>query len=445
MYLIHKAHVVNEGRVYKASVSIKDDKIDAIFRDEVPQNILDKSTVIDGEDCWLMPGMIDDHVHFRDPGYPDKGDFASESRAAVAGGVTSVLDMPNTQPQTTTMAAVEQKIQLAAQKSCCNYGFYIGATADNQDELNHADYTKVCGVKLFLGSSTGGMLVNDPARLKRLFAETPALIAAHAEDNAVIEQNLAKCKEEYGSLVPVACHSRIRSAEACFVASSMLVNLARSTNARLHLMHLSTEKELALLEDKPLAEKRITAEACPHYLWFSNEDYERLGARIKCNPSVKSASDRAALRAALATQRLDVIGTDHAPHALADKQGTCLEAASGMPGVQFALPVMLELVKQGVLSIEQLVEKTSHNPARLFGVVKRGFIRKGYAADLVLVHRKNPWTLNAADIQSKCGWSPYEGQNFTTKVLYTFVNGQIAYSPEGVTDGVRGQALSFQR
>ena len=445
MYLIHKAHVVNEGRIYKASVCVKDDKIDAIFRDDVPQNILDNSTIIDGDDCWLMPGLIDDHVHFRDPGFPEKGDFESESRAAVAGGVTSVLDMPNTKPQTVSIADVEDKKAMASVKSHCNYGFYLGVTADNQDELSRADYSGICGVKLFLGASTGGMQVDDPERLKRLFKETPALIAVHAEDNAVIERNLAQCKQEYGELVPVSCHSRIRSEQACFDASSKLVNLARMTGARLHIMHLSTAKELALLEDKPLVDKKITAEICPQYLTFCDADYNRLGARIKCNPAIKSAADRDALRAALATNRLDIIGTDHAPHALSDKNGTCLEAASGMPGIQFSLPIMLELAKKGVLSVEQVVEKMCHNPARLFGVQKRGFIRKGYQADLVLVHRKFPWKLDSKDIQSKCGWSPYEGQSFTTRVLYTFVNGQVAFGPQGVAGDVRGQALTFGR
>lgn len=444
MYLITGACVVNEGQAVDASVWIKDDRIAGVFQGTVPEDLPSQCTVIDGSGCWLLPGVIDDHVHFRDPGFPQKADFYTESCAAVAGGVTSVLDMPNTKPQTTSMEALYQKAAEVGPKSVVNYGFYLGVTDANQDELNTADYSKVCGVKLFVGSSTGNMLVTGSERLRRLFNETPALIAVHAEDEATIQANLAHYQKLCGAELPLSFHSRIRSASACYKASSMLVQMAKETGARLHLMHISTAAELGLLDNKPLAEKRITAECCPHYLYFSEDDYERLGARVKCNPAIKSSADREGLLRGLNTQKIDVIGTDHAPHALADKQGG-IAAASGMPGVQFALPLMLNLVKQGYLTIDALVDKMCHNPARLFAIKDRGFVREGCYADLVLVQRNANWVLDASMVLSKCGWSPYEQKEFTTRVMYTFVNGQLAYTPNGVCTTQRGRALEFVR
>ena len=445
MYLIEGARIVGEGRIFKGAVLIDGAHIEAVYRDEIPASVRSKAEIIDADDCWLLPGVIDTHVHFRDPGFPEKGDFHTESRAAVAGGVTSVLDMPNTLPQTVTLEALEEKKRMASAKSLVNYGFFLGVTQDNQDELDRADYTGVAGLKLFTGASTGGMLVNDPQRLQTLFEQAQAPIVVHAEDEQLIRHNRERLVALHGDELPISLHSEIRSAEACFKASSFVVELAHKTGARLHLAHLSTEKELALLENKPVSEKKITAETCPQYLYFSDLDYERLGARIKCNPAVKTQGDRNGLRSALNSDRLDTIATDHAPHAWNDKQGNVLQAASGMPGIQFSLPLMLELAKQGVLSVEQVVEKMCHNPARIFGIAQRGFIRKGYQADLTIVHRNMRWTLREEEVLSRCGWSPYTGMEFSTQVRYTFVNGQIAYSPDGVSDSVRGGALVFRR
>ena len=447
MHLIENARIVSDGRVFRGSVLLEGDRIEAVYRDAAPDAVRERAVVTDADGCWLLPGVIDTHVHFRDPGFPDKGDFHSESRAAVAGGVTAVLDMPNTLPQTVSVSALEAKKRMASEKSLVNYGFFLGVTNDNQPELERADYTGIAGVKLFTGSSTGGMLVNDRERLRDLFARTPAVIVAHAEDEAAIRSARQRLVAAYGDTLPLAAHSAMRDADACFSASSMLVELARATGARLHLAHLSTEKELALLEDRPLVEKRVTAETCPQYLYFCDADYDRLGARIKCNPAVKSASDRRALLSALPSGKIDTIATDHAPHALRDKEGDALHAASGMPGVQFSLPLMLELVRRGTLTIEQVVEKMCHNPARLFAIEKRGFIRKGYYADLTLVRRDVRWTLNASDVLSACGWSPYEGMEFSTRVEATWVGGWLAYnaSGRGVDDNARGAALRFVR
>ena len=445
MYLIEGARIVGEGRIFKGAVLIDGERIEAVYRDEIPESVRSRATVVDADDCWLLPGVIDTHVHFRDPGFPEKADFHTESCAAAAGGVTSVLDMPNTLPQTVTLEALEAKMQIASAKSLVNYGFFLGVTQDNQDEIDRADYTRVAGLKLFTGASTGGMLVTDPQRKQTLFAQAQAPIVVHAEDEQLIRYNRERLSALHGDDLPISLHSEIRSAEACFKASSQVVELAHKTGARLHLAHLSTEKELALLENKPVGEKKITAETCPQYLYFCDLDYDRLGARIKCNPAVKTLGDRNGLRAALGSDRLDTIATDHAPHAWSDKQGNVLQAASGMPGIQFSLPLMLELAKQGVVSVEQVVEKMCHNPARIFGIAKRGFIRKGYQADLTIVHRNMRWTLREEDVLSRCGWSPYAGMEFSTQVRYTFVNGQIAYSPDGVSDSVRGGALVFRR
>ncbi len=442
MILIHNAHIVNEERVFHGSVLIEGDSIADVFEGGVPQNLLDVAEVIEADDAILMPGVIDTHVHFRDPGFPEKADFSTESEAAVAGGVTSVLDMPNTKPQTTSVELWEEKMQMAEAKSYCNYGFYIGATNTNLEELKGADYTKICGVKLFLGSSTGGMLVNRGELIESIFREVPALITVHAEDEAVISRNLEHFKKLYGAEIPIECHPQVRSAEACVKATEYAISMAKRTGARLHVAHLSTEEELGLLENLPASEKRITAETCPHYLYFTDLDYKRLGARIKCNPAIKSVSDRNGLLDALPTNKIDTIATDHAPHRLADKEGTLLKAASGMPSVQYSLPAMAELVQKGYLSLERMVRMMCHNPAIIYGIEKRGFIRKGYKADLTLLRREKS-VVRAQNVLSRCGWSPYEGIEFSNEVAATIINGCVAYR-DGAFHGRYAEPLTFK-
>ncbi len=393
----------------------------------------------------MLPGIIDDHVHFRDPGLTRKADLHTESAAAAAGGVTSFMDMPNTVPQTTTLDALEAKFAAAAARSVVNYSFYLGATGDNADLFPLLDKKRVCGIKLFMGSSTGNMQVEREDTLRNIFARAGLLIAAHCEDQPLINARTAAVREKYGEDADVAFHPWIRPAEACLRSSSLAVRLAQETGARLHILHVSTAQELALLEDKPLAEKRITAEACLPHLLFCDKDYATAGARIKCNPAVKTWADREALRQALSTNRIDVIGTDHAPHLLAEKAGGALKAASGMPMVQFSLVAGMELVREGILGMEQLVRKMCHAPAELYGIAKRGFIRPGYRADLVLVDPDAEWEVTAACIRSKCGWSPLEGRRFHARVDKTFVNGHPVYAGGKVDDAWRGQELRFLR
>ena len=444
MYLITNAHIVNEGRIFKGAVLVKNDIIDSIFKGDVPDSIREKSEVIDASDCWLMPGVIDDHVHFRDPGMAEKADFYTESRAAVAGGVTSVMDMPNTNPATISLASWNEKMAMIGEKSLVNYSCYLGATNNNLEDVLAADPTAVCGIKLFIGSSTGNLLVDSNDAMAAIFSRVKALVAVHAEDNAIIANNVAKFKEQYGDDLPVSLHPQIRSHEACYKSTSWAVDMARKYGTRLHVMHISTEQELALFEDKPLADKLITAETCPQYLIFDAADFETLGARIKCNPAIKNEADKKALLKAVATNRIDVIGTDHAPHLLSQKQGNALTAVSGMPGIQYSLPLMLSLAKQGVLSVEQVVEKMCHNPARLYRMEKRGFIRKGYKADLVVVRRSIPTNVTASDVLSKCGWSPYEGMTLPVSVAYTFVNGRPVYANGIIDETIKGEALRFK-
>jgi dihydroorotase len=372
--------------------------------------------------------------------------MCTESRAAAAGGVTSYMDMPNCVPQTTSLQALDDKFDDAARKSAVNYSFYFGATNDNTDLFRQLDPRHVCGIKLFMGSSTGNMLVDKADALRRIFSEAPMLIAAHCEDSALIAQNTTLYKERYGDDPDVKYHPWIRSVEACLASTQLAVTLARETNARLHILHISTADELTLIEDRPLTQKRITAEACVSHLFFSADDYATLGTRIKCNPAIKGHAHRDALRKALITNRLDVIGTDHAPHLLSEKQGGALKAVSGMPMIQFSLVAMMELVREGVLSIEQLVEKMCHAPATLYQIKGRGFIRPGYKADLVLVDPASFWTVTPDVILSKCGWSPLEGRTLHSRVLRTWVNGQTVYEADrGVNDDVRGEALEFER
>ena len=441
---IHHATIVNEGRQFAGSVVIEGEKISEVLEgDALPSSPCEEE--IDASGRFLLPGVIDDHVHFRDPGLTHKADMATETAAAAAGGVTSFMDMPNCNPQTTTLEALDSKFADAARKCIVNYSFYFGATNTNADLIGQLDKTHVCGVKLFMGASTGNMLVDRMETLRKIFSEAGMLIATHCEDQNIIRKNTETFKEKYGEDPDVCFHPLIRSEQACWESSSLAVRLAKETGARLHILHVSTARELELFDDKPLSEKRITAEACVSHLFFCDEDYKTLGTRIKCNPSIKTRRDRDALRAALRTDRIDVIGTDHAPHLLSEKQGGALKAVSGMPTLQFSLASVCELVREGVLSMEQLVQKMCHAPAELFRIKGRGYIRPGYQADLVLLNPNAEWTVTADCIQSKCGWSPMEGRTFHAKVEKTFVNGHLVYSDGKVTDTPRGQALIFER
>lgn len=441
---IHHAIIVNEGRRFAGSVVIEGEKIQEIIEGEgKPATECDER--IDAQGCFLLPGVIDDHVHFRDPGLTQKADMATETAAAAAGGVTSFMDMPNCNPQTTTLEALDNKFQDAATKCIVNYSFYFGATNNNTHLLKELDKTRVCGVKLFMGASTGNMLVDRMEALKKIFSEAGMLIATHCEDQNTIRQNTERYKQEYGEDLDISFHPLVRDEEACYRSSSLAVALAKETGARLHILHISTARELGLLEDRPLTEKKITAEACVSHLMFCDEDYARLGARIKCNPSIKTKADRDALRKALTTNLIDVIATDHAPHLLSEKQGGALKAVSGMPTLQFSLVSIYELVHEGSLSMEQLVQKMCHAPAQLFQISRRGFIRPGYQADLVLLNPHKEWTVTTDSIESKCGWSPMEGRTFHGKVEKTFVNGAVVYENGKVDKAHRGQALKFER
>jgi dihydroorotase len=443
--LIKNAMIVNEGCCSPGSLVIEGERIaEVLSNGEEPSNECDET--IDANGGYLLPGVIDDHVHFRDPGLTHKADVESESRAAAAGGVTSVMDMPNTKPQTTTLEEWENKMSMFADKCRVNYSCYFGATNDNTEQLANLDSHRVCGVKLFMGSSTGNMLVDSMEALSSIFAEVKLPIAVHCEDQAIIKENTQRALDETGvdGDVPVNMHPTIRSEEACFASSQLAVSLARKHNARLHLLHVSTARELELLSSEPLsADKRITAEACVAHLLFTDNDYSTLGTRIKCNPAIKSEKDRETLRKALNNGKIDVVATDHAPHLLSEKEGGAIKAVSGMPMVQFSLISMLTLADSGVISIEEVVNKMCHAPAQLFGIDERGYIRKGYKADLVIVCRKQ-WTLNADGIISKCGWSPLEGTTFNWMVEKTFVNGELVYSDRKVNDKYRGEALTFR-
>lgn len=443
--LIHNATIINEGTRKQGSLVLANGNIAEILTDGRPLSAPCDET-IDATGCFLLPGVIDDHVHFRDPGLTHKADIFSESRAAAAGGVTSIMDMPNTNPPTVTLDALEQKQQLLAEKCIVNHSCYFGATNDNYDLFPQLDKTRVCGIKLFMGSSTGNMLVDRMDSLRHIFGGTDMLIAAHCEDQDIIRRNTEKYKAEYGEgeQIPVSKHPNIRSTQACYASSKLAVQLATEAGARLHVLHISTAKELPLFSDTPLDEhKKITAETCVAHLLFEQKDYKTLAACIKCNPAIKRKADRDALRQAIATPRIDVIATDHAPHLLTEKAGGALRAASGMPMVQFSLVSMLQLMEEGVLSLETIVEKMCHNPARLFRIEDRGFIREGYRADLVLV-RPERWQLTRESILSKCGWSPLEGRTFDWRVMKTFINGHQIYDhTNGVDDAYRGEALRF--
>ncbi len=440
--LIRHATIINEGQRFEGDVFIKQGLIYAIGSGLA--EIADQT--IDARGLYLMPGLIDDQVHFREPGLTHKADLTTESRAAVAGGITSFMEMPNTVPQTLTQDLLAQKYARAAEVSVANYSFFMGASNDNLEEVLKTDPRQVCGIKVFMGSSTGNMLVDDEQTLEGIFREAPILVATHCEKEEIIKANLAKAQRKYRKKIPIEQHPVIRSVEACYASSSQAVALAQKHHSRLHVLHISTAKELELFDaETPLAEKRITAEACIHHLWFTDADYTKKGTHIKWNPAVKTATNRKAIRAALLEGRIDVIATDHAPHTLAEKDNPYLEAPSGGPLVQHSLVALLELAWQGVLTEEQVVEKAAHNVAICFQIEKRGFIREGYYADLVLVDPHAPWKVTRHNLRYKCGWSPFEGQTFQHQVKATIVSGNLVYHEGSIDESVRGMRLTFRR
>ncbi|MEN9919821.1 MAG: hypothetical protein RL662_2257 [Bacteroidota bacterium] len=444
MYLIHNATLINEGSSIVASVLIEGELIKAVYlSSNIPNEIRSKAKVIDATGLWLLPGVIDDQVHFREPGLTHKGDIASESRAAIAGGVTSFMEMPNTNPQTTSIEALDAKFEIASTKSYANYSFYLGATNDNLSELRRVNKKEVCGIKIFMGSSTGNMLVDNRKALEAIFAETDMLIATHCEEEEIIKKNIAYYKELQATEdLPINYHPLIRSAEACYQSSAKAIELADKYGARIHILHLSTAREVQLFDAKPLVDKKITGEVCVHHLWFSDNDYAKYGSRIKWNPAVKTKEDRDAILEGLLKGKLDVIATDHAPHLLNEKVGGCFTAASGGPLVQHSLQMMLEMSKQGKITKEEVVNKMCHAPATLFHIEKRGYIREGYYADLVLVNPNKAYSIDQSNILYKCKWSPLENETVSTTIEKTFLNGQIAFE-NGLVNEVRGKALTF--
>lgn len=440
--LIKNVKIVNEGQIVESDILLENDLIS-----KISQNISEESAdqIIDGEGKYLLPGVIDDQVHFREPGLTHKGDIESESRAAIAGGTTSFIEQPNTVPNAVTQELLEDKYVIASQKAYANYGFMMGGTNDNLEEVLKTNPRNVPGIKLFLGSSTGNMLVDNPETLENIFSNTKMLIAVHCEDEATIRANTEKYLEEYGENIPVKFHHLIRSEEACYISSSKAVELAEKTGARLHVFHLSTAKETVLFRnDIPLKDKKITAEVCVHHLTFTNEDYDTKGVFIKWNPAVKTQKDKDGLWEALLDDRIDVIATDHAPHTYEEKQNTYTKCPSGAPLVQHSLNVMLENFKNGKISLEKIVQKMSHNPAILFRIEKRGFIKEGYKADLVLVDLNEKWKVSKENILSKCGWSPLEGTEFSTKITQTFVNGNLVYDNGKITEQKFGERMLYE-
>ncbi len=442
-YLIKNANIVNENKVFKGDVLIEGNYIKEIS-DEI--SVTSNVEVIDASGKYLIPGMIDDQVHFREPGLTHKANIATESKAAIAGGITSFIEMPNTVPQATTQQLLEDKFEIASKTSYANYSFMFGGTNDNLEELLKTNPRNVAGIKLFLGSSTGNMLVDNEAVLEKIFSSTDMLISVHCEDEATIRKNTEEYKAKYGDDIPLKYHPVIRSEEACYLSSSKAIELAKKTGARLHVFHLSTEKETHLFRnDIPLEEKKITAEVCIHHLWFTDKDYDKKGTHIKWNPAVKTQKDKDGLWKALLDDRIDVIATDHAPHTIKEKDNVYMKAPSGGPLVQHAIPAILEKVKEGVLSIEKAVEKMCHNPAKLFKVENRGFIKEGYFADLVLIDVDNNWTVTKENILYKCGWSPFENVNFSHKITHTFVNGNLMFVNGVFDEETKGKRLEFKK
>ncbi|MGB5497459.1 MAG: dihydroorotase [Maribacter sp.] len=440
--LIKNAKVVNGNKIFESDILLDNELIVRIDKDISRDN----AKVIDVEGNYVLPGLIDDQVHFREPGLTHKGDIASESRAAIAGGITSFMEQPNTNPQTTTIEKLEAKFSRAADSSFANYSFLFGGTNDNLEELKRLDKNACSGVKLFLGSSTGNMLVDDEDVIEEIFKNTEMVISAHCEDETTIKRNLAKYKEQYGDDIPVKFHPLIRSAEACYLSSSKAIALAKKTGARFHVFHLSTGIETALFRnDIPLEQKKITAEVCIHHLWFSDTDYDTKGTLIKWNPAVKTAEDRSKLWEALLDDRIDVIATDHAPHTLEEKDNRYSQAPSGGPLVQHALPAILEKYHEGVISLEKIVEKMCHNPAKLFQIKNRGYIKEGFFADLAIVNLNDSWKVTKENIAYKCGWSPFEEYTFKSKVSHTFLNGHLAYENGKFSTQRNAKRLTFNR
>ncbi len=440
--LLKNALLVNEGEIRETDVLLRGDKIERIDTDIDAKD----ADVVDIEGSYLLPGIIDDQVHFREPGLTHKGNIATESRAAVAGGITTYMEQPNTKPQTTTLEKLEEKFAIASQQSYANYSFLFGGTNDNLEEIKRLDKKACSGIKLFLGSSTGNMLVDDEKVLEGIFSNTEMVISAHCEDEATIRRNTEQYIKKYGDDIPIHFHPHIRSEEACYLSSSRAIALAKETGARLHVFHLSTGKETSLFRnDIPLKEKKITAEACIHHLWFSDEDYEEKGTFIKWNPAIKTADDRAKLWDAVLDDRIDVIATDHAPHTLEEKRQVYTKAPSGGPLVQHALCAIFEKYREGFISLEKVVEKMCHNPAILFDISQRGYVREGYFADLVVVDPKAQWEVSESNILYKCGWAPFEGQTFNSKVTHTYVNGHLAYHRGEISEDKKGQRLQFDR
>lgn len=440
--LITNAKIVNEGKVFESDVLIKGQ-----FIEKIDTHISSHADhTIDAEGDFLLPGVIDDQVHFREPGLTHKGNIFTESRAAVAGGVTSFMEMPNTSPPAFTQTLLEDKYQIAARTSLANYSFYMGTSNENLEEVLKTNLKNVCGLKIFMGSSTGNLLVDNPGTLENIFSRFSSLIATHCEDEATILKNITEFKERYGDDMPLKYHSQIRSEEACYKSSSFAVGLAKKHGTRLHILHISTAKETHLFDNSiPLEKKKITAEACVHHLWFNDQDYDRLGMLIKWNPAIKTEQDQKEILAALLDDRIDVIATDHAPHTWEEKANKYFQAPSGGPLIQHTLVAMMEFVHQKKISIEKMVQKMSHNPAILFEIEKRGYIREGYFADLVLVDPNQPWQVNKNNILAKCGWSPFEGNTFNSAVTHTWVSGHLAYSNGKLFEGKSGERLTFQR
>lgn len=442
--LIKNVTIVNEGKEFKGGLLIKDGKIEKIFNS---RKITQTETLktIDGEGKYLLPGVIDDQVHFREPGLTHKAEIYTESKAGVAGGVTSFMEMPNTRPQATTIGLLEEKYKIAAEKSLANYSFYLGATNNNIEEIKKIDPKNICGVKVFMGSSTGNMLVDNVDSLSKVFSESPVLIATHCEDEETIRRNTAKYKEEFGEDLPISYHPLLRSEEACYKSSSLAVELAKKHNSRLHILHLSTAKELELFDSAPSKDKRITAEVCVHHLWFSDDDYDRFGTRIKWNPAIKTKNDREALIKGLKSNKIDVVATDHAPHTIDEKSNTYFKAPSGGPLVQHSLVAMLELYHQGKFTLPDIVNKMCHTPADIFQVKDRGYIKEGFYADLILVDINSPWKVEKGNILYKCKWSPFEDQTFKSRVTHTIINGHVIYDNGKFDESIKGQRLTFDR
>lgn len=444
--VIKNATIINEGKQFVGNILIENEYIKEIYPGSDPPSSLDHAETIDATGQILIPGVIDDQVHFRDPGLTHKASIRTESRAALAGGVTSYMDMPNTLPQTTTQKLLEQKYEIAAANSFANYSFYLGATNNNLDEILRTDPETVCGIKVFMGSSTGNMLVDDPQSLEGIFSSSKSLIAVHCEDEQIIQKNIDHYRKMYGDNLPVEFHPMIRSRDACYKSSAYAVELARKYGTRLHLLHLSTSDEMELLDNSTaLNDKKVTAEVCVHHLWFCDEDYARYGNRIKWNPAIKTSKDREALFNGVLNNLIDIVATDHAPHTLEEKNNSYFKAPSGGPLVQHSLQVMLEFYHKKMISLEKIIEKMCHAPAEIFKIDRRGYIKKGYYADLVLVDLAKAHEVTKNNILYKCRWSPFEGDVFSSSITHTFVNGRLAYKNGLVDEHIKGMRLKFNR